>query len=85
MIDYISNPTNDFFNDLEKGENPINLLVQIGNKVFEIKNFDVFDCDDNYESVTSGYIIADVGDDMSNWETIIVTGMEATWWWTPFY
>ena len=37
------------FDDLEKGDNPIHLLIQIGNKEFEIKNFDLFVCDDDYE------------------------------------
>lgn len=70
------------FNDLEKGENPINLLVQIGSKVFEIKNFDVFNCNDDYVKVVTAFVDFDDED----WSASIpIIGMEAIWWWTPFY
>ena len=68
------------FDDLEKGDNPIHLLIQIGNKEFEIKNFDLFVCDDDYEECVSAVIV-----DLDTFETIQIYGMEKPWWWTPFY
>ncbi|MBQ7236937.1 MAG: hypothetical protein IJX03_07310 [Clostridia bacterium] len=84
------------FHDLEKGDNPIHLLIQIGGREFEIKNFDLYVCDDDYEAANI-CLITDIFDD---WEalgdinsdpndktgsTIMIYAMDKTKYWTPFY
>ena len=84
------------FHDLEKGDNPIHLLIQIGGREFEIKNFDLYVCDDDYEA-SNICLISDIFGDWDDfdgtesdpndktWSTITIYAMDKTKYWTPFY
>ena len=81
------------FEDLEKGDNPIHLLIQIGDKQIEIKDFDLFICDDDYVGGTFAYmydIFDEYDKDLGTGDSseasssgVTVIGMEKTWWWSP--